>query len=262
MNKLLTIASLVVLGAAFQVGCGSDDNNSNPTDSGSGTDTAVTDTGTKPDTNGTDSPTDSPTDTPSDTPSTPTPPTLGTQIDRMGRPAINTALNHPFDTDSTAKGNAKDAYNQDKDPTNWVKPTVYVPQFMANLGVLDALDGKCGNQLAYKGTGTPPAPEADSYSVLAGVLAADMLWLKTDAATCTLDSSPNLPAGGYLAVEANALGFANTDCGGRALSYDVMNVSYGLLALGASGIGTQLDGITAVPARSTGKSFPYMAAPH
>jgi hypothetical protein len=176
----------------------------------------------------------------------------------MGRPAINTALNHPFDTDSTAKGAAKDAYNQDKDPTNWIKPAVYVPQFMANLGILDALDGMCGNQLAYKGT----APAADSYSTLAGVLVGDVLWLKTDATTCTLDSSPNLPSGGYLAVEANALGFANTDCGGRALSYDVMNVSYGLLAIGAGGIGTQLDGITAVPARSTGKTFPYLADPH
>ena len=257
MKKLLSIASILVVGAAFQLGCSSDDNN-NPvtTDSGSGgTDSGTTtDSGVKQDST-TDSPTDSPTDTPSDTPSTPPPPTLGTQIDRMGRPAINTAANHTFDTDSTAKGNAKNAYNQQKDPTGW---SSNVAEFEKNLGILDALDGTCGNQLAYKGT----TPAADSYSVLAGLLSADMLWLNTAGTTCTLDANPDAPAG-YLAVEAKAaLGLDNSDCGGRALSYDVMNISYGILAEGVGGIATHLDGITTVPDRSKGKTFPYLADPH
>jgi hypothetical protein len=96
-----------------------------------------------------------------------------------------------------------------------------------------------------------------------------MRWLKTDGATCTLDSSPSLldtTPGGYLAVEANALTLVpNTDCGGRALSYDVMNISYSLLAAGPGGLApstSHLDGVTAVPARSTGKTFAYLADPH
>jgi hypothetical protein len=42
----------------------------------------------------------------------PAAPTLGVQVDRMARPAINTALNHGFDP-TAAAGTAKDAYNQD-----------------------------------------------------------------------------------------------------------------------------------------------------
>src|SRR5438045_6193332 len=41
----------------------------------------------------------------------PAPPALGAQIDRMGRPAINTALNNTFNADAASKGKAKDAYN-------------------------------------------------------------------------------------------------------------------------------------------------------
>lgn len=263
MKNILSIASLLTVTAAFAFGCSSSDNNTNPADD---TGTPVDSSGDtiKPPTDtGAEAKAETVAETPTDTPTTPPPPTLGTQIDRMGRPAINTALNHSFDTTKTTKDAAKDAYNQDKDPTNWVKPTVYVPEFMANLGVLDALDAKCGNQLSYKGT----TPAADSYSPLAGLLADDRLWLKTDATTCSLTTSPTLidsTPGGYLAVEG-ASSVPNNDCGGRTLSYDVMNISYSLLAAGAGGLApptNQLDGVMAVPDRSKGSTFPYLAVPH
>src|SRR5690242_1665230 len=54
-------------------------------------------------------------------------PTLGPQIDRMGRPAVNTALNHGFDP-TAAAGAAKKAYNEDEGVGTW--PATYAPAFM------------------------------------------------------------------------------------------------------------------------------------
>lgn len=71
---------------------------------------------------------------------TPIPPAphLGAQIDRMGRPAINTALNHVFDPSATTKGMNKDAYNADAAQATW--PQTYTPEFAHNLAILDAVD--------------------------------------------------------------------------------------------------------------------------
>jgi hypothetical protein len=173
---------------------------------------------------------------------TPTPPVLGKQIDRFGRPAINTALNHSFDKDPMAAGKAKDAYNAEADASMWA--TLAAPQFAGNLAILDGLDTKCGNQIA-----AGPTPTAGRYAALAGVLADDRVWLNTAATACTT----------YLAVEADFLGNANMDCGGRKLDYDVIDASYSALAAGAfSGVG---DGIAA-DADTKGTAFPYLTAPH
>jgi hypothetical protein len=168
------------------------------------------------------------------------PPTLGTQVDRMGRPAINTALNHLFDPNATTKGAAKDAYNADNSPANWAS---YIPQFKANMAILDGLDTVCGNQAAYGALGNP------DYTTLASVLAADMLQVNTASTTCTT----------YLGVELNVLGVTNTDCGGRTPSENTIDETYSLLAIGmASGV---TNGITA-PASPPSTTFPYFATPH
>ena len=171
----------------------------------------------------------------------PAPPAIGMQLDRMGRPAVNTALNHSFDS-TAAAGTAKDAYNVDTDPTKWA--TNYAAQFAGNLAIIDALDGTCGNQAAYA---KPTA--ATSYGTLAGALADDRLYLNTAGPTHTQ----------YLAVELNALGIAMTDQGGRTLSEVVMDTTYSALAAGAlSGVS---NGITMNDvAFST--TFPYQAAAH
>ncbi|MEP7123480.1 MAG: DUF4331 family protein [Byssovorax sp.] len=176
----------------------------------------------------------------------PAPPKLGTQIDRFGRPAINTALNHTFDVDP-AKGMAKDKYNQQSDPATWGTSG---PEFAKNLAILDGLDTNCGNQLLA--TVVPmgmPIP-ATRYATLAGALADDRVYLDLSAAACTT----------YLAVEANATGLLpNMDCGGRKLDYDVIDASYSALAAGAfSGVG---DGVSA-DADTKGSAFPYLAVPH
>jgi hypothetical protein len=173
----------------------------------------------------------------------PAAPKLGAQIDRFGRPAINTALNHVFDADLATQGKAKDDYNKDSDPSKW---TSNVKEFSANLAVLDSLDTVCGNQLLAAAT-----LDAKRYEGLASALVNDRIVLDTSAAVCTT----------YLAVEANATKlFPNTDCGGRKLEYDVIDSSYSALAAGSLTV-VAGDGVAA-DADTKGEVFPYLAAPH
>ena len=176
----------------------------------------------------------------------PTAPTLGAEIDRMGRPAINTALNHAFDAacQPGVTCASKDTYNTDTNEAMW--PTKWAPVFVPNLGILDALDGTCGNQLFY----TKPVA-ATSYNVLAGALADDRLYLDTSTATCTQ----------YLGAELHALVPATfpADCGGRGLDYNVMDTTYSALAAGAlTGVS---NGITKNDVLNSA-TFPYEAVPH
>jgi Domain of unknown function (DUF4331) len=173
----------------------------------------------------------------------PAPPVLGAQIDRFGRPAVNTALNNTFNPAVPATEAAKDAYNADSVSTGW--SAKYTGEVAGNLAILDSLDTVCGNQLLA----APGAVTATRYKGLADVLADDRVWINTASTTC----------GQYLAVEANATGVVpNMDCGGRTLKYDVIDTTYSVLAVGAlSGVG---DGIAAVPAKVNGTTFPYLAA--
>jgi hypothetical protein len=204
----------------------------------------------------------------------PSPPTPGAQIDRMGRPAINTALNHTFDVNTTTKNAAKDAYNQDAAAGTW--PTTYVAEFGKNLALLDFLDSGlsctngacvgsanhngCGNQALYNGNAAGGgSATATSYATLATVLGDDELYLDTSKSTCGL----------YLAVEFGSpavTGLGNTTCGGRAPSYDVIDFSYTAMAIGLGGFTT-----TFVPAFGDNvgahtdideATFPFLGAPH
>jgi len=219
MKKIALLALSV--SAACLMACSSDDNNN----SDGGKD-ATNDTINNPDVQ----------NDAGDSGGNPPPPTLKTQIDRIGRPAINTALNHVFDSTSAAD-TAKDAYNADKNVAGW--QAAYLAEFAKNLGIFDALDTVCGNQIAFA--------KANSYSTLAGVTADDRLYLNTASTTCTT----------YLAVEANVLGITNTDCGGRKLTYDVIDATYSAVAVGAfTGVG---DGISADSTKTGGTTFPYLA---
>ena len=269
---LLAVIGTTTTALAF-AGCSSSSNNTAPGDA-STSDVTSTDDG------GTDSPTGD-TGTPGNDGSAeaaseaaappPAPPALGTLIDRMGRPAINTALNNTFYLAETDAGPqtclaasdggglcaAKDTYNQDGTPAdwnaNWGKP------FFLSLAVLDAIDNVCGNQAGYNATlgGT----QYPAYTALAGVLAQDALWVNTGSTTCNV----------YLGVELNTLGITNTDCGGRTLTENTIDVTYNLAAgtetIGDAGApvlpitGPATNGITA-PASPPTTTFPYFAAPH
>jgi hypothetical protein len=170
----------------------------------------------------------------------------------MGRPGVLTATYHVFDGDEAAQGAAKDAWNQDSDKASW--GSKYAGEIGKNLAILDGLDTNCGNQLFADTTKNDPS----RYATLSSVLADDRLWLNADGHLCTI----------YLGVEANATGIVpNADCGGRAPSYDVMKLTYSIVARGTYPATPEVtatvgvtDGTTAVPAKTEGATFPYLAA--
>lgn len=167
-------------------------------------------------------------------------PALGDQIDRMGRPAINTAVVDPFNADGQNHLDVQDTYNSASDPDDWVRR--FSDRMAVNLAILDGLDTNCGNQLLAGDTAEP-----GRYEALADTLADDRLYVNTDSGSC----------GMYLAVEADALGFANSNCGGRTPLYDVVDVSYSLLAAGTfTGVS---DGVPADPdGNASTATFPFL----
>jgi hypothetical protein len=169
----------------------------------------------------------------------PAAPALGQKImDRTGRAAINTALIGVLE-DTPPKDAKRNAYNSTP-PESWRNFTAELAGYLA---IYDALDGACGNQLLAGSTATT------RYAALAQALADDRLYLNTDSGTCTQ----------YFAVELDATGVArNTDCGGRAPTYDAIDVTYSALAIGAvSGVA---DGVDA-DETPISETFPYLAAP-
>ena len=177
----------------------------------------------------------------------PAAPTLGMQIDRVGRPGVNTALTDPFDTLNTGAtpltiNQAKDAYNSEPDPTKWTAK--FAPWIIGNLAIFDGLDTNCGNQVAADAANP-------RYSFLGGYLATDVLLVDTTQTSCAI----------YLGVEAHALLATPADCGGRTPTEDVIDETYSLLAAGApSGV---TDG---VPSDGEGSAsttaFPFLGAPN
>jgi|GEM_PF-464226 len=170
----------------------------------------------------------------------PNPPTLGALIDRAGRPGVTTALIGEF---TGTDGDPSDNAYQLDEPADW--SANWAQEIAANLAIYDALDASCGNQLLY----TAPTSES-SYDVLAGALADDRLYLNSASSTC----------GQYLAVEADATGVVpNSDCGGRAPSYDIIDTTYSVLAAGAlTGVG---DGVPSDDATVDESTFPFLADP-
>jgi hypothetical protein len=166
------------------------------------------------------------------------PPPLGSRVfDRVGRPAVNSALIGIF-APRGEKDLAQQRYNT-TEPEGW---EAHAQEIAKNLPLYDALDGVCGNQVL-----AGAAPEPGRYDVLAGALADDRLYLDTDASSC----------GQYLAVELDATQVApNQDCGGRDPRYDVIDVTYSALAAGSvSGVS---DGVDADPEPLLDE-FPFFA---
>lgn len=190
------------------------------------------------DTVDTDSPAD--TDVTDTDPAVPAKPVLGDQIDRVGRPGITTALLGAFGTNSSTGGMLRDGYNTDANTAGWTSS--YKSGLMNALAVWDGLDTQCGNQLLAVMPGT-----VITYNNLGGVLADDKLYVNAAGAACTT----------FLAVELNASGQANMDCGGRTLDEDTTDALYSLLITGT--MASVDDGIS-VPASSG--VFPYLAAPN
>ena len=181
---------------------------------------------------------------------TPPLPAVGAdQIDRMGRAGVNTALTNPFfrasvPSEETMHEMVQDEYNGAANPAQW--GGMFESEIATNLAILDSLDRNCGNQLLAGSSAT-----AGRYNALAGVLADDQLYVNTASGTC----------GQYLAVEANAVGIANTDCGGRTPLEDTIDTTYSLLAAGVlsgvtDGIAKDDDGTASLTV------FPFLDRPN
>jgi hypothetical protein len=211
----------------------------------------------------------------------PAAPALGVQLDRLGRPAINTALNHGFDSTSAA-GIAKDAYNIDGSPGGWAAANTAA--FATSLAMIDGLDtglsctngtctadpgaadgAGCGNQVEYNGVVTGGgSADATSYTTLATIMTDDELYLDTSKTICEI---PGGSHANYLGVEVNVLASLSNTCGGRAPTNDVMDASYTALAIGLTGFDTTTfaaaisDG-AGPHADTSNDTFPFFGAPH
>ena len=196
------------------------------------------------------------------TPSFPAAPTVGAQIDRLGRPGINTALTDPFWNNGTGTVDQhhmkQDAYNAGDNPSTWASLMIggktVLAIFEANLAAYDGLDtglasapNTCGNQFGFGG------PLGAAYTTLATVLADDQLYLDTSTTTCSQ----------YLGVEVKTLvPSAAADCGGRTLTENVIDTTYNVLAIGTL-TGPVTNGITSDAAGTeTNAVFPYLGAPN
>lgn len=149
------------------------------------------------------------------------------QIDRMGRPAVNTAL--------ISSGN-KDAYNAAEDPSTWA--AMFQDEIQASLEFVDGLDGVTGNALL------------GDAETLASVLVDDRLVIATNVPEC----------GPYLAVELTPSEETPSACGGRTLSADVIDATLTALVTGLDG-GPVSDGVDSND-KAFRDSFPFLAAPH
>lgn len=145
------------------------------------------------------------------------PPSVGTQIDRNGRPGISTAAMATFTPDETRNAR-RAAYAAADDPADWAAD--FTGDISSTLAILDSLDTNCGNQLLAGDTA-----EAGRYDGLAGVLADDRLYVNAASG----ENGGNL----YLGVEAQAVGaLEDGGAGGRRPSDDVIERSYSVLAAG------------------------------
>ncbi len=231
---------LLALCGALAVGCGDDD--------GGGMD-AGRDSAAPPMDSGRDSATP-PSDSGIDAAVTPTPrgrdnpPTLGVQIDRMGRPAVSTATVGTFMPDGAARDDLKDGYNANADPSTWV--SMYRDGIADMIAILDGADTVCGNQLGYDAS----AGVASAYDFLAALLADDRLIIDSTTGMC-----PE-----YLGYEAEVLGVVSEGgCGGRTPNHDVVDRSYSVLINGSLGdLGDAVDGDNVTHDENT---FPFLAAP-
>lgn len=180
---------------------------------------------------------------------------LGTQIDSMGRAAVNTALNNTFASDAE-RGGAEDNYNSrpNRDRGSFAETMA------AQLAVYDALAGSCGdNPLTNRASADPAdglATGAGRYDFLAGVLADDRLYVNS--------SSGGAVAGQcnvYLASELGVIGVTGfeADCGGRTPQHDVIQTTYSAVAVG--GVTGVDDGISSDNVTHSATQFPFLAAP-
>jgi hypothetical protein len=165
------------------------------------------------------------------------------QLDRAARPLTGQALLGTLASD--------DVSDQLKEDYNAATPATsgrFVAEIQKDLGLYDAFDSKCGNQLLA----APKAAPAKRYLALATLLADDRLWVNSASTLCTQ----------LMAVElahlARRISLKN-DCGGRTPNYNAVNVYRSLLVDGTN-ISVD-DGVYKDDHEHSSTVFPFLAAP-
>jgi hypothetical protein len=169
------------------------------------------------------------------------PPELGDRVDRAGRPAITAALISTFNPEGQAT--VRDAYNRSGQLNR-----DFLETMEQSLGVLDGLDGNCGNQLLAN----MAAEGQPRYRPLAEVLLDDQVYVHSDRV-----GAPSV----YLGLEAELVlgGNVSGGGGGRAPGDDVIARSYSVLAAGVlSGVD---DGVSRDDETHDQDVFPFLAEP-
>lgn len=165
------------------------------------------------------------------------------QIDRAGRVLTGNALLGNFD-DQERRDLLKERYNA-ATPTTAAD---FAPEIAKALGLYDAFDGQCGNQLLA----LPEATGPDRYRPLARLLADDRLWINSESSRC------EQPFAVELALADGRAAFRR-DCGGRTPDHDAVDVYRSLLVDGRlDSIG---DGVGADDRNHSISDFPFLAAP-
>jgi len=258
MLLLATAATSLAALSANVIGCGGDDNKATPPADAGMDVTHPMDSGNPPMDSGNPMDTGTPTDAGTDAPTLPT-----GRIDRMGRPAINTALNFHDNPN-------KDKYNQELTFQDWTANLSYAQNFNTFLHAYDTLGGlNIGADGGPEGdAGDGGADQVDwpftdaGISPLYGALINDFLVVDISK-DCTAAANNNNCAGSYLDVELDVVFHAepagHKTCGGRTLGEDIVDKTLTLLITGLRApIG---DGVSAATKPPTA-TFPYLAAPN
>lgn len=164
----------------------------------------------------------------------------GVAIDRMGRALTGNMLLGTFDAEEVSDA-LKTRYNQ-ATQAQW---QTFAADLARNLAIYDGFDGRCGNQWLAVQNALPRT----RYQVLATLLADDRLWVNSRSRSCHQ----------YLAAEFDMVGDTNADCGGRAPSYDAVDVFRSLLSHGE--IRGLSDGVDRDDGHHSDRDFPFLGPP-
>jgi uncharacterized protein DUF4331 len=164
------------------------------------------------------------------------------QLDRMGRPLTGNALLGTLAADKVSE-KLKEDYNR-ATPTTAAR---FIPEIEKTLGLYDAFDGQCGNQLLAS-----KQASAGRYRDLATLLADDRLWVNSVSGVCTQLFAVEL-------AELTGQSALASDCGGRSPTYSAANAYRSFLTNGtSSGID---DGLSRDARDHSATQFPFLAAP-
>jgi Domain of unknown function (DUF4331) len=165
------------------------------------------------------------------------------QLDRAARPLTGNAL-----VGTLASDEVSDQLKEDYNAATPATSGRFIAEIQKDLGLYDAFDGQCGNQLLAE----PKAAASKRYLALATLLADDRLWVNSASTVCTQLMAVEL------ATVAGQKSLKN-DCGGRTPNYNAVNVYRSLLVDGTN-VSVD-DGVEHDDNHHSATVFPFLAAP-